>query len=100
MTLDEVARLMGFTDEQELHRMVAAADLSTPMKLRAFQAWKEFDGSKAGLSKLLPQEKPAAEEATRATPMEQAYHRHYVNVDVNVEKPTCPGCEYEKRMKS
>jgi len=103
MTLDELAKMMGFTGEEELHKMVAAVDMSTPVQIRRFQVWKEFDGSKGGLEKLLPQPKtkPAAEEPTGPSSMEEAFHayrQHYVNP--KSEPLSCPGCEYEKRMKS
>lgn len=50
--MDELAKMLGFEDEDELHRMVAAVDLSTRENLDAFSAWKKGDGTKEGLKKL------------------------------------------------
>jgi len=47
--MDGVAKSLGFEDAAELHRLVAAADLSTPAKLAAFKVWQDQDGTKAGL---------------------------------------------------
>jgi hypothetical protein len=43
----------GFESLEELSRMVAAVDLSTPEKIIAFRLWKNYDGSKEGLMDLL-----------------------------------------------
>lgn len=43
---------LGFADEAELHRLVAAADLGTPTALLAFKRWQRDDGTKAGLLKI------------------------------------------------
>lgn len=50
--MDELAKMMGFENEDELHRMVAAVDLSTLENRDAFFAWKKGDGTKEGLKKL------------------------------------------------
>ncbi len=49
MTMDELARAMGFAGAAEFHRLVAATDITTQDKLAAFRSWQENDGSKAGL---------------------------------------------------
>ena len=50
--MDELFKQVGFESEIEFHRLVAAADLSTPEKVQAFKAWQNNDGTKAGLLKL------------------------------------------------
>jgi hypothetical protein len=47
--MDEVARDLGFDDAADMHRCVAAVDLTTPARLAAFVAWRDDDGTKAGL---------------------------------------------------
>lgn len=47
--MDELAREMGFDSEEELHKLVGGADLSTTEKLEAFLKWKNEDGTKDGL---------------------------------------------------
>jgi hypothetical protein len=51
--MEDLIKELGFESVQEYHRLVASADLSTAEKLKAFEAWKNEDGSKAGLLKLI-----------------------------------------------
>lgn len=51
-SLDEMAKHLGFTGDQELHKMIAAVDLRTPEQRVRFERWKDEDGTKAGLLKL------------------------------------------------
>jgi len=51
--LEELAKACGFEGEAEMVKLIAQVDLSSPEKLAAFTAWKEHDGSKEGLLKLL-----------------------------------------------
>lgn len=52
MKLEEVVRQKGFASENEFHELVAAVDLATPEKVRAFKKWQLEDGTKEGLLKL------------------------------------------------
>lgn len=47
--MEEFVKAMGFDSVKEFHRLVASVDLSTPEKLKAFEDWKENDGTKEGL---------------------------------------------------
>ena len=40
---------MGFENEAEFCRLVAAVNLTYPQQMQRFLAWKENDGSKSGL---------------------------------------------------
>lgn len=51
----EVARDLGFESEEEMHRLIASVDLSSQSQFAAFLAWRDTDGTKAGLLKLLPE---------------------------------------------
>lgn len=51
--LDSMSNEFGFTDHAELVDLVAKVDLSTTAKVEAFMDWRDTDGSKAGLLKLL-----------------------------------------------
>lgn len=51
--LDKLARENGFENEQEMHTMIASVDLTHDATRRAFLGWKEYDGSKEGLEKIL-----------------------------------------------
>ena len=53
MNMDEIAQAQGFTNAEEMNKMVAEVDLTTAAGLAAFQTWKEEDGTKAGLVTLL-----------------------------------------------
>ncbi len=47
--MNDVARRLGFTDAEELHRLVASADIATAESRAAFVRWQRSDGTKAGL---------------------------------------------------
>jgi hypothetical protein len=49
---DAIARSLGFESAAEMHRLIAAADISTPVKWAQFRAWQSEDGTKAGLEAL------------------------------------------------
>lgn len=51
--LEELAIRQGFESAKELNNLVASVNLSTPIRATAFQHWKEADGSKAGLLKVI-----------------------------------------------
>ena len=42
----------GFDSVNEFHKMMANVDLGSVEKLQAFEVWKEYNGTKKGLSKL------------------------------------------------
>jgi hypothetical protein len=47
------AKAHGFADAAELFRMSGGLDYSRASTIFAYEMWKEYDGSKAGLLKLL-----------------------------------------------
>lgn len=51
--MDAMAKQYGFSSRAELDNMVTMVDLSTAEKLQAFNNWRENDGTKAGLVRLL-----------------------------------------------
>lgn len=51
--MDGFARSLGFTDATELFRMITAVDLERPEVMAVFEVWKDLDGSRAGLEKIL-----------------------------------------------
>lgn len=52
--MEDLVKELGFDSVAEYHKLVAAADISTPEKMADFQIWKNEDGSKEGLLKLIP----------------------------------------------
>ena len=56
--MDQLARMNGFKDGDELGRMVAAVPLASPGMMERFLRWKNDDGSKAGLEELLGKVEP------------------------------------------
>lgn len=54
--MDELAKAMGFDDEAEFHRMIAAVDLDDLATSYMFLRWKQHDGSRAGLALLKTKE--------------------------------------------
>ncbi len=48
-SLSDLVVAMGFESEREFHHLVATAKIDTPETMAAFVAWKENDGTKAGL---------------------------------------------------
>jgi hypothetical protein len=53
MDMDPIAQAAGFTNAEEMNKMVAEVDLTTSEGFEAFETWKEEDGTKAGLITLL-----------------------------------------------
>jgi len=51
--LDKLAREQGFENHREMSKLVASVDLTHVETRKAFLAWKEVDGSKAGLETVL-----------------------------------------------
>ena len=50
--MEEIVKEYGFESLEEFNHLVANTDLSSVEKLKAFEEWKENDGSKEGLLKL------------------------------------------------
>ena len=50
--MEELVKELGFKDLDEYHKLVANVDLSSFEKIRAFNNWKNNDGSKEGILKL------------------------------------------------
>jgi len=55
--IEELVAQLGFASEKEFFQMVSDADISTPDKLAEFQKWKDEDGTKQGLEKLMSHER-------------------------------------------
>lgn len=55
--LDQVAKDAGFEDWKELSKLVSSVNLSTIHNLNIFNYWKENDGTKKGLLKIIEEEK-------------------------------------------
>lgn len=51
-SLEEFVKYSGFESVEEFHRLMSHVDLSSPEKMKAFEDWKENDGTKEGLLKL------------------------------------------------
>lgn len=51
--MEEIVKEMGFDSIQEFNHMVAAVDLTNQEKMKQFLDWKENDGTKKGLQKIL-----------------------------------------------
>lgn len=47
------AQSCGFESDTELYRMLASVPMDTTQQKQAFLRWRETDGTKAGLEKLL-----------------------------------------------
>lgn len=54
MTNDEAARVNGFKDAAEYHKLLARVQqLDSPERIKAFKHWQYYDGSKEGLLALI-----------------------------------------------
>ena len=53
MTEDEFFQNAGFKDAKEAHHMIASVDLTDRKTWNYFEVWKEVDGTKDGLLKVL-----------------------------------------------
>lgn len=51
--MEEIVKEMGFESEKEFHKMVASVELTNPIKMKLFLDWKENDGTKEGLLKII-----------------------------------------------
>lgn len=51
-----LAEELGFESEEEMHRLIASVDLSSQSQFAAFLTWRDTDGTKSGLVRLLPNE--------------------------------------------
>jgi len=51
--MDEFAKKCGFESEIEMIRLVCEVDLTSPIKVGRFQQWKDSDGAKDGLLKII-----------------------------------------------
>ncbi len=56
-SLDQVAKGAGFEDWKELSKLVSKVNLSTIHNLNTFNYWKENDGTKSGLLKIIEEER-------------------------------------------
>ena len=50
--MNDLAKALGFKSADEMHRLIASADLASEGAIQRFQDWKQNDGTKAGLLKL------------------------------------------------
>ena len=51
--MKELVKQMGFESIEEFHKLNASADLSDPKKLKIYLDWRENDGTKEGLLKVI-----------------------------------------------
>lgn len=51
--MEELAKQMGFESIEEFHKLNASADLSDPKTMQMYLDWKENDGTKEGLLKVI-----------------------------------------------
>jgi hypothetical protein len=51
--MEELVKEMGFDSEKEFHKLNASVDLTDPKKLAEYLKWKEEDGTKEGLLKVI-----------------------------------------------
>jgi hypothetical protein len=50
---DDIYKKCGFENEREMMTMVCSVDLGTQEKIDRFNVWKEIDGTKQGLEKVI-----------------------------------------------
>jgi hypothetical protein len=51
--LGEIYKSLGFEDEEEYNRLIGKVEMQTPEQIAAYKKWKEEDGTKEGLEKLI-----------------------------------------------
>ena len=51
--MEEIVKQLGFESEKEFHKMVSSVDLTISEKMKQFLAWRDNDGTKEGLLKIL-----------------------------------------------
>lgn len=51
--MEDLVKEMGFDSLQEFNKLNVSVDLTDPIKLQNYLKWKEEDGSKNGLLKLI-----------------------------------------------
>ena len=51
--MEEIVKQMGFESVEEFHKLNASADLSDSKKMEMYLEWKENDGTKKGLLKVI-----------------------------------------------
>jgi hypothetical protein len=51
--MEEFVKEMGFESVEEFHKLNASADLSDPEKMKKYLDWRENDGTKEGLLKVI-----------------------------------------------
>lgn len=53
VNVEDAAKAGGFESWHEMAQMVAKVDFAKTANLASFVAWKDYDGTKAGLEELL-----------------------------------------------
>ena len=51
--MEELIKILGFDSVEEFHKLNASPDLSDPKKMQMYLEWKENDGTKEGLLKVI-----------------------------------------------
>jgi len=51
--MEELVKQMGFESLKEFHKLNASADIKDPEKMKMYLDWKENDGTKEGLLKVI-----------------------------------------------
>ena len=57
--MDEFIKVLGFESEKDFHSLMASVDIYTPTNMKRFLYWKENDGTKEGLLKVIALNNPA-----------------------------------------
>jgi hypothetical protein len=55
--MNELSKEMGFESAREMMKLVCEVDLTTPAKKERFLQWKDGDGTKDGLLKIIERNK-------------------------------------------
>lgn len=51
--MEDIVKMMGFDSVGEFHKLNSSVDISTPTKMSEYVQWKDEDGTKEGLLKLI-----------------------------------------------
>lgn len=51
--MEEIIKQMGFESQEEFNRLVSSVDLTNTSTMQKFLDWKENDGTKQGLIKII-----------------------------------------------
>src|SRR5205085_9088401 len=69
----DFAHSSGFSSWEEMCRMVASVDISTPDRMERFKAWQEGDGTKGMLEFLIARNNTSSSEESSSPTEQTAY---------------------------